>query len=215
LNPDGTGSGGNPVDSYTPTDFQALDNADTDLGSTAPAILPSTLAGYPHLAVQGGKDAKLRLLNLDNLSGNATAGPGHTGGELQLINVPQGGLVFAQPAVWVDAGGTTWVFVATGNGVSGLTLGLSSTTHKPALTKVWQNSTGGSSPVVANSVLYYFSGSINALNPKTGAVLWSDSSPGGVHWESPIVVNGRIYITDENGQLWAYALDGIFRNGFE
>ncbi|MDE1884310.1 MAG: PQQ-binding-like beta-propeller repeat protein [Xanthomonadaceae bacterium] len=215
LNPNGTGSGGNPVDSYTPTNFQSLQNGDTDLGSTAPAILPSTLAGYPNLAVQGGKDAMLRLLNLDNLSGNTPPGPGHTGGELQSINVPQGGEVFAQPAVWVDSSGTTWVFVATGNGVSGLTLGLNNTTHKPALTKVWQNSTGGSTPVVANDVLYYFSGSINALNPKTGALLWSDSSPGGVHWESPIVVNGRVYITDQNGRLWAYALDGIFKNGFE
>ena len=216
LNPNGTGSGGNPIDSYTPTNFQSLQNGDTDLGSTAPAILPSTLAGYPNLAVQGGKDQKLRLLNLDNLSSSATPGSGHTGGELQLINVPQGGLVFAQPAVWIDASGTTWVFVATGNGVSGLTLGLTNTTpRKPALTNVWQNSTGGTSPVVANGVLYYFSGSINALDPKTGTVLWSDSSPGGAHWESPIVVNGRIYITDENGALWTYALDGIFRNGFE
>lgn len=216
VNPDGTGSGGNPIDSYTPTNFLNLDNTDADLGSTAPAILPSTLVGYPNLAVQGGKDQKLRLLNLDNLSGSATAGPGHTGGELQLINVPQGGLVFAQPAVWVDPTGTTWVFVATGNGVCGLTLGLSSTLpHKPVLTKVWQNGTGGTSPVVANGVLYYFSGAINALNPKTGALLWSDSSPGGMHWESPIVVNGRVYVTDENGQLWAYALDGIFKDGFE
>lgn len=211
LNANGTGSGGNPIDSYTPTNFQTLDNTDADLGSTAPAILPSTIAGYPDLAVQGGKDQKLRLLNLDNLSNGATAGPGHTGGELQLINVPQGGLVFAQPAVWVDSTGTTWVFVSTGNGVSGLTLGRNSAT----LTKMWQNTTGGSSPVIANGVLYYFSGAINALNPTTGAVLWSDSSPGGVHWESPIVVNGRIYVTDEGGKLWAYALDGIFKNGFE
>lgn len=216
LNPNGTGSGGNPVDSYTPTNFLSLQINDTDIGSTAPAILPSSLAGFPNLAVQGGKDAKLRLLNLDNLSGNATPGPGHVGGELELISVPQGGEVFAQPAVWVDSSGTTWVFVATGNGVSGLTLGLSSALpHKPVLTKVWQNGTGGTSPVVANGVLYYFSGSVNALDPTTGTVLWADSSPGGVHWESPIVVNGRIYVTDESGALWAYALDGIFKNGFE
>jgi outer membrane protein assembly factor BamB len=213
LNPDGTGSGGNPVDSYTPTNFQALQNNDTDLGSTAPAILPSALAGYPHLAVQGGKDSMLRLLNLDNLSGSTPAGPGHVGGELQLINVPQGGMVFAQPAVWVDGSGKTWVFVSTFSGLSALTLGLSG--GKPALTKVWQNSTGGSSPVVANGMLYYFSGAISAYDPTTGALLWSDSSPGGVHWESPIVVNGRVYVTDEGGKLWAYALDGIFKNGFE
>jgi hypothetical protein len=213
LHPDGTGSNGNPLDSYTPTNYQTLDNADADLGSTAPAVLPSSIAGFPHLAVQGGKDQKLRLLNLDNLSG--AGGSGHTGGELQLIDVPQGGLVFAQPAVWVDSGGTTWAFVATGNGVSGLTLGLNGTTHKPQMNPVWHNSTGGSSPVVANDVLYYFSGSMNALDPITGKPIWSDGSPGGVHWESPVVVNGRIYVTDESGQLWAYALDGIFRNGFD
>jgi outer membrane protein assembly factor BamB len=219
LKPDGTGNGGNPLDSYTPTEYASM--GDNDLGSTAPAILPSTLAGYPHLAVQGGKDQMLRLLNLDNLSDSTPAAPGHVGGELQLINVPQGNLVFAQPAVWVDSSGTTWVFVTTGSGISGLTLGLDSTTHLPALTPVWQSGAGGSSPVVANGVLYYFSGSviasgpIYALNPKTGAALWSDSSLGRVHWESPIVVNGRIYVTDESGQLWAYALDGIFKNGFE
>ncbi|MGE5167577.1 MAG: PQQ-binding-like beta-propeller repeat protein [Deltaproteobacteria bacterium] len=36
-----------------------------------------------------------------------------------------------------------------------------------------------------------------------------------MHWESPVVVNGRVYVTDESGQLWAYALDGIFKDGFE
>jgi len=29
---------------------------------------------------------------------------------------------------------------------------------------------------------------------------------GPVHWESPIVVNGWVYCSDENGQLTAYAL---------
>ena len=75
LNPDGTGAGGRPLDSYTPPNFQALDNADADLGSTAPAILPVPAASnVPALAVQGGKDALLRLLNLTNLSGSG--GPG-------------------------------------------------------------------------------------------------------------------------------------------
>lgn len=42
LHPDGTGSGvnGNPLDSYTPSNYQDLQNGDTDIGSTAPAILP-------------------------------------------------------------------------------------------------------------------------------------------------------------------------------
>jgi hypothetical protein len=40
LNPNGTGTGTKPLDAYTPTNFQALDDSDADLGSTAPAILP-------------------------------------------------------------------------------------------------------------------------------------------------------------------------------
>lgn len=215
LNPDGTGSGGKPLDSYTPADFQQLQNNDTDLGSTAPAVLPSTIAGYPHLAVQGGKDGELRLLNLDNLSGSTPAAPGHTGGELQLVAVPQGGEVLPQPAVWVDSSGTTWVFVAgLYSGLSGLTLGANGM-GTPTLTPQWQNSSGGTSPIIANGVLYYYTGALKALDPKTGNPLWSSNTLGGRHWESPIVVNGRVYVTDESATLWCFALDGIFRDGFQ
>ena len=68
LHPDGTGAQADPVDSYTPASFAQLQLLDGDLGSTAPAVLP-TLAGsaIQHLAIQGGKDATLRLINLDNL----------------------------------------------------------------------------------------------------------------------------------------------------
>ena len=41
LNADGSGAGAGPVDSYTPTEFQQLQNADADLGSTAPALFPA------------------------------------------------------------------------------------------------------------------------------------------------------------------------------
>jgi outer membrane protein assembly factor BamB len=72
----------------------------------------------------------------------------------------------------------------------------------------WQISIGGSSPLVANSVLYFASNNdILALDPITDNTLWDDSTfMGGVHWESPIVANGVLYITDENGHLNAYAL---------
>ena len=119
LHPDGTGGSGadagKPLDSYTSTNFQSLDNGDTDLGSTAPAILPVPAnSSVQHLAVQSGKDAKLRLINLANLSGQGA--PGHVGGEVgAIINVPQGGVVLTQPAVWVNPGdGSTWVFVVNG-----------------------------------------------------------------------------------------------------
>jgi hypothetical protein len=204
TNPDGTGSGGLPVDSYTPTNFQMLQDGDLDLGSTAPALLPPVPSSKaPYMGVQGGKDAELRLIDLANLSG--AGAPGHTGGELQIVAVPQGNEVLTQPAVWTDpATGGVWIFVANGSGISGLSLAVDGSGN-PSLNEQWMSSTGGTSPVVADSILYYasFSG-IMALDPRTGSQLFSDSSIGGLHWESPIVAGGHLYVTDENAKLWAY-----------
>lgn len=207
LKPDGTGVDGNPVDSYTPTNHHYLNETDLDLGSTAPAILP-TPAGcrIPDLAVQGGKDMKLRLVNLADLSGRH--GPGHVGGEIgKLIDVPQGGMVFTQPAVWVNPkDNSTWVFVATFSGLSGLKLRVDKN-GMPSLEVMWQNGDEGSSPIVANDVLYCAgSRDMRALDPTTGKTLWHDTSIGRIHWESPIVVDGVLYITDESGDLTAYGL---------
>jgi len=209
LNPDGTGLNGDPLDSYTPPNFNQLDITDQDLGSTTPAILPTPASSkIKHLAVQGGKDAKLRLLNLDNLSGQG--GIGHTSGEVgALINVPQGGEVLTAPAVWLHpADGSTWVFIANGSGISGLQLAVDGGGN-PSLQIKWQKPNGGTSPIVANNVLYYAgSGSLRALDPLTGGPLWSSTQVGGIHWESPIVANGIVYITDEAGKLSAFSPNG-------
>ena len=204
LNPDGTGSGGAPLDAYTPVEFQTLQNNDADLGSTAPAILPP-IAGsnVAHLAVQSGKDANLRLINLDNLSG--MSGPGHIGGELEKISVPQGGEVLTQPAVWVNpADGQVWYFVANDNGIAGLTVSADGMGN-PHLHTQWNHGGGGSSPVVANGILFHVGGSnLYGLDPVNGSQLFHDTSIGGIHWESPIVVNGKLYVTDESSKIWGY-----------
>ena len=211
LHPDGTGgtgvNAGKPLDSYTAANFQSLDNGDTDLGSTAPAILPVPAnSKVQHLAVQGGKDSKLRLLDVANLSG--LGGPGNVGGEIGLIiNVPQGGVVLSQPAVWVNpADASTWVFVVNASGASGLRLNFDASGN-PSLAPQWQNAQGGTSPVVANNMVFSLSGStVRALDPLTGNVLWSLARSGGFHWESLIVANGAVYATDGSGNLTAYAL---------
>ena len=207
INPDGTGANAKPLDSFTPINFQNLDNADSDLGSTAPAILPvPASSNVQRLAVQGGKDSKLRLLNLSNLSGQS--GPGKTGGEVQAaFNVPQGGNVLSQPAVWINpADGSTWVFVTTNGGASGLKLFVDANGN-PTLASQWQNGTGGTSPVVADNVLFYAGGaSMHAYEPTTGAPLWSAGLSGSIHWQSPIVANGMVYIASNAGDLTAFGL---------
>ena len=145
------------------------------------------------------------MINLENLSGQG--GPGHTGGQLQLLAVPQGGQVLTAPAVWINPGdSSTWVFVTNGSGSSGLKLTFPG--GAPTLATQWQNTLRGFSPLVANNVLYFAGGNIiRALDPLTGNVLWSDTAHvGGNHWESPIVVNATLYITDESAHLTAYAL---------
>jgi PQQ-like domain len=204
LPPDGSGNGALPLDSYTPVDFQQLDASDADLGSTAPAVLPAVPGSrFPHLAVQSGKDGNLRLLNLDNLSGSGR--PGVVGGELQLVHVPQGGEVLTALAVWTDpASGTPWIFVANDSGLAGIQVVAGG--GMPSLVPIWTDSHGGTSPVVANGIVFYVGGAgLRALAARTGAPLFGDGGPASIHWQSPIVVGGRVYVVDGNDTLWVYA----------
>lgn len=206
LTPDGVGAGGKPLDAYTPTNFQSLDTFDADLGSTAPAILPVPgNSAVQHLALQGGKDAKLRLVNLQNLSG--VGGPGNVGGEIgPILNVQQGGQVYSQPAVWVNPGDSaTWAFVTTSRGISGVKLSISAA-GAPSIATQWSKTQGGGSPLVANGLVYYAGNDgVRAVDPLTGATLWNAAGLGSIHWQSPVVANGWLYVTDESSQLTAFA----------
>jgi len=59
--------------------------------------------------------------------------------------------------------------------------------------KLWSYSNGAgcySAPAVANGVVYFLDGNVNALNASTGVKLWS--SPGGDYHSSPAVANGVV-----------------------
>jgi hypothetical protein len=224
LAPDGTpATPGVPYDSYTPPNFETLAQQDLDLGAMSVALLPVPAAStIRHLGMQSGKDEVLRLINLDDMSG--AGGPRHTGGELQSIPPASeweyGG--HEQSAVWVNpADGTTWlIFASYRTGLHAYTLGLSG--QMPQLTPVWRHSQGvglgTTSPVIANGVLYHVGtadgASVNSLmarDPVTGNVLWNSAPLSGIHWQSPIVVDGVIYVSDVEGgtaYLKAYGITG-------
>jgi outer membrane protein assembly factor BamB len=172
---------------WTPANQDELNRADLDLGSTAPALLAD---GY---FVQGGKDGKLRLLSLSRLAGvNAK-----TGGELQTVSTPGGADLFAQPAIWRG----TWVFLANEAGTAAWAL------RGGRLRPVWSNATAGTSPVVAGGLLYVEgSGGILVYAPTTGRRL-ATLPVGEVHWESPIVVDGRVAAAE--GDSNAHATTGV------
>ena len=192
---------------YTPTNYDQLEQGDTDLGSTSPVMLPQQPSSQtPWMLAQGGKDAVLKLVNRAALPG--------VGNELQLIDLPGG--LFSTPAVWTDGSSRAWLFIGFSNVVEGYRLQTKGGTSKLAL--IWQSSAGstggeGTSPVVADGIVFVaFDNAIVALNALNGNTLWSSAmhtagkTIGPVHWESPIVVNGSVYCSDENGNLTAYSL---------
>jgi outer membrane protein assembly factor BamB len=157
---------------WTPSNAAQLNDSDTDLGSTAPALLDG---GY---FVQGGKDGLLRLLQLSKLAGVDSS----TGGELQTVSLPGQTDLFSAPAVWKG----TWVFVANSGGTAAWTL------VNGRLEKAWSNTVAGTSPVVAGGLLYVqWQGDIHVYAPRTGTIV-GDLPIGDAHWQSPIVADGRV-----------------------
>lgn len=199
-----SGDGTTLLDSWTPASFQELDDRDLDLGSTAPALLPNQPNSQtPYLAVQGGKDGVLRLLNRAKLGG--------LGGELQAIALNQG-QILTSPAIWRDPQGGDWVFVVTQRATIAYRVATDGS-GRTQLQEGWRLGQGGSSPVLAGGVLFLTTNSgVTARDPHDGRQLWSSAQDsaggniGGNHWQTPIVVDGRLYIADEQAHVLCYAL---------
>jgi hypothetical protein len=196
---------------WTPSNEAQLNDTDGDLGSTAPAVLPPT-HGY-RLAVQGGKDSQLHLLNLNRLNGTR-GGPGRRlGGEVENVSAPGGGQVFTAPAVWSHAG-RVYVFVATGSGTTAYVLRIG---RRPHLATAWQNGTSGTSPIIAGGLLYVYDengGALNVYQPASGRRVASLRAASG-HWNSPIAIGGRVVLPTGNandhatsGEIFIYHLPG-------
>ena len=169
---------------WTPRNHKQLESGDVDLGSTAPALLTA------RRAVQGGKDGKLRLLDLQRLNGRTSRPGPTTGGELQTLSTPGGAGLFTAPAVWHIHGGT-WLFVANGSGTVAYVL------RGGRLRVVWRRGAGGTSPIVAGNLLYVYdpAGALNVYSPTSGNRLTQlRAGPG--HWNSPIVTDGRIALPE-------------------
>jgi hypothetical protein len=196
---------------WTPPNQLELDHNDTDLGSSTPAVLPSV--GGWRMAVQGGKDGRLHILNLNRLNGTRGGASGRLGGELAEIGSPGSGQVFTAPAVW-SSHGRVYVAVADDNGTAVYRAHGGS---RPGLTVVWHNGTAGTSPVLAGGLLYIYDelgGALNVYAPTSGARVATLHAAGG-HWNSPIVVGGRIILPvgsyhdhSDSGEIYIWHIRG-------
>jgi hypothetical protein len=181
--------------SYTPTDQEHLNTSDTDLGSSAPALLGD------NRVVLAGKDGIFRVLELSRLNGRSV--PSHTllGGELQQLPIPGGGELFTAPAVWRHDGRTT-MFVGDEHATAAYVL------RRGRLYEAWQNGTPGTSPVMAGGLVYVYdpsSGGIYVYHPGSPQPIAKlPGEPG--HWNSPIVLDG--HVVEPEGDANAHETSG-------
>jgi outer membrane protein assembly factor BamB len=167
---------------YTPMNTEELNSGDVDLGSTSPVVLG---AGY---IAQGGKDGKIRVLSVKRMRGTAA----HRGGELQVVSTPSGTDLFTAPAVW-HRSNVTWLFAADNGGTEAWRF------RNGRLSPAWRNGNGGTSPVVAGGLLWVYSpgGGLNVYTAASGRLVGTLASGSG-HWNSPIVVDGRVALPEGN-----------------
>jgi outer membrane protein assembly factor BamB len=169
------------IGNYTPSNTADLNAGDVDLGSTSPVILS------PGFVAQGGKDGIIRVLSRKRLQGTAP----HKDGELQTVSTPSGTDLFTAPAVWHSS--ATWMFAGDNGGTAAYVF------KNGRLRVAWSNHTGGTSPVVAGGLLWVYSpgGGLNVYRPTTGALV-TRLDAGSGHWNSPIVVDGRVALPEGN-----------------
>ncbi len=170
------------IGNYTPSNTEELSSSDLDLGSTSPVLLAR------NLIAQGGKDGKIRLLSLQRLRGRAA----HRDHELQVVSTPSGADLFTAPAVWRTKT-RTWMIAADNGGTAAWAL------RNGRLHRVWRNGNGGTSPVLAGGLLWVYGpgGGLRVYLPSTGTLV-ATLDAGGGHWNSPIVVDGRVALPEGN-----------------
>jgi len=94
--------------------------------------------------------------------------------------------------------GETWMFAADSGGTAAWTL------KGGKLVQVWKNSNGGTSPVLAGGLLYIYDpkGGLRLYEPTKGIQVASLESGSG-HWNTPIVINGKIALPEGNANQHA------------
>jgi outer membrane protein assembly factor BamB len=172
---------------FTPSEQAQLNSSDSDLGSSAPALL-----GHGRVLV-AGKDGSMRVLRLPRLNGRKRSSTKLLGGEAQRLPLPGGGELFTAPAVWRHGGRTT-VFVAGEHATAAYVL------RRGKLYRAWIAETPGTSPVMVGGLLYVYEpdgGGIVVYRPGSPRPVAKLPGASG-HWNSPIVVDGHVVEPEGN-----------------
>jgi hypothetical protein len=197
-----TGGGINVSSFFSPSN-QASDNSgDLDFGSGGAAILVDPSSGpVPHLAVGGGKDGNLFLLNRDNLGGNSS----NDGGAVQAFSV--GNMIFCTAAFWQN----TLYLGPISDHVKSYTLnGAGQFSTSPASQSPSGFGFPGATPSISaqgssNGIVWAIENAGTAIlhaydATNLGSELWNSANNGtdqagqAVKFTVPTVANGKVYV---------------------
>jgi hypothetical protein len=190
---------GATTDYWAPTNWQALDSGDTDLGGSGPVVVDVPGATPSALVVALGKDGKAYLINRNNLGGIIAP----------LSSFTFGGTIIQAAATYRTAT-STYVVFRPGSGT--LTSFRITATNPPTIVTGWSiSSSGRSSPFVTttdgiNDAIVWAAGSDNRLrgyNGDTGAVIYAGGGANDVmaatrSFNTGIAARGRIYYAGDN-----------------
>jgi outer membrane protein assembly factor BamB len=169
-------------DFFAPSNWASLNQGDTDLGSTGPAIVgPNS-----DMIFQIGKSGRGYLLSTSKLSANAN----HIGGELfsaPVCDMSFAGVAYADP----------YIYVGCLNGLHALKL--SGTTF----TEPWNHTTTRYGPPIVSGGIVWSSqinnGILDGFDPTTGTVKFTFNLGSSLsHFTTPTASGGRIFVATSN-----------------
>jgi len=202
---------GLPSDYWAPTNWQSLDNSDTDLGGSGPVLLDVPGAMPSSLVLALGKDGNAYLLNRSNLGGvSAPVASSHVSSSS----------IIQAAATYRTSQGTYVAFRAKSSSLSTFRI---TATNPPTIVSAWSVSRDGcGSPFVTstdgttNTIVWVVGASgdqrLHGYDGDTGAEVFTGGGPNelmaGTHSYSTtgIVARGRIYIAADN-KVYAFRVD--------
>ncbi len=210
-------------DFFTPSNFVALNDTDTDLGSSSPLVLPDQPGtATPHLVFAAGKQGVGYLINRDSMGG-VGKGNGITGEGVFsrcVFGTCEGGgpQVFSASAYWDGGGGRRFILVpgrgeqpapcsGTG-GVVALRLGVAPVSRTATFDVAWCSPSMRvpGAPAVSSAgsegglvwVVDTAAGMLYALDARTGAEVFHSAGQdalGSTHqFITPAVWDGHVYV---------------------
>lgn len=199
------------LDYFTPSDQSSDESGDQDFGSGGAAILVDSTGGAtPNLAVGGGKDGALYVLNRNNM--------GQFGDSNAVQKFQPGGSIFSTAGFW-----QTWLYMATINSpvrafpLNNVSGPFGSQSSESPTSYAWPGATPSISSQGTNrGIVWAIENSSPAILHAYDATnlnteLWNSGQANGdaagtyVKFTVPTVANGKVYV-GTSSQLTVYGL---------